>query len=94
LHTVADADKVDFEQLGGEFSHSVRMSIDPEDTSVTTIQAFAVMFLVDCGRGSGLRASSYLKVATSDLHRVVYQESEGFPEVWKNTVCGIRNLNV
>jgi hypothetical protein len=94
LHSSAEADEVDFEQLGREFSDAVRLSIDPEDTSITTIQAFAVMFLVDCARGNGLRASSYLKVATYDIPKVVHEDSEGFLDVLKNTIRGIRNLNV
>ncbi|KAF4628811.1 hypothetical protein G7Y89_g9344 [Cudoniella acicularis] len=94
LHSVAEADEVDFERLGEEFSDAVRMNIDPQDRTVTTIQAFAVMFLVDSNRAKGLRATSYLKVATDSLSSVAYQETNGFEEVWKNTVRGIRNLNV
>jgi hypothetical protein len=93
LHSVAEGDEVDFEQLGGEFSDTVRGSIDAGDKSVTTIQAFAVMFLVNCARANGLHASSYLRLATNSLSSVAYQESEGFAEVWKNTVRGVRNLN-
>jgi hypothetical protein len=52
------------------------------------------MFLVDCARANGLRASSYLKVATDNLASVAFLESDGFLEVWKSTVCGVRNLNV
>jgi hypothetical protein len=94
LHSVAEGDEVDFEQLGGEFSDTVRGSIDAGDKSITTIQAFAVMFLVDCARADGLHASAYLRLATKSLSSVAYQESEGFAEVWKNTVRGVRNLNV
>jgi hypothetical protein len=94
LHVTAEADEIDFAQLGEGFSDAVRASIDPEDTSVTTIQAFAVMFLVDTARGHGLRASSYLKVATGGISRAAYHEIEGFQEVWRNTVRGVRNLNV
>jgi hypothetical protein len=47
------------------------------------------MFLVDCARTNGLRALSYPKVATNNLASVTFLESDGFPEVWKNTVCGI-----
>jgi hypothetical protein len=94
LHSVAEADVVDFERLGGEFSDAVRASIIAEDKSITTIQAFAVMFLVDCARANGLRASSYLKVATNNLASVAFLESDGFGEVWTNTVRGVRNLTV
>jgi Fungal specific transcription factor domain len=94
LHATADGDDFDFDQLGIEFSDAVRADIDADDKSITTIQAFAVMFLVDCARGSGLRASAYLRVATSSLSKVDYLQNESFAEVWKNTVRGVRNLNV
>jgi hypothetical protein len=94
LHSMADGEEVDFEQLGSEFGDAVRSDIDADDKSIATIQAFAVMFLFECARGNGLRASSYLRIATSNLSRVDYHHSEGFAEVWKNTVRGIRNLNV
>jgi hypothetical protein len=94
LHSKLEADEIDFELLGREFSDAVRASIDAEDKRITTIQAFAVMFLVDCAGGNGLRASSYLEVATNNLSSPAFVESEGFPEVWKNTIRGVRNLNV
>jgi hypothetical protein len=94
LHSGADADEVDFDGLRIEFSDAVRANIDAEDSSITTIQAFAVMFLVDCARSNGLRASSYLKIATGNLPTVIYIETEGFQEAWKNTVRGVRSLNV
>ncbi|KAH8656216.1 hypothetical protein BGZ60DRAFT_385086 [Tricladium varicosporioides] len=94
LHSVADADEVDFERLGDKFSDAVRQEIDPEDRSVTTIQAFAVMFLVDCSYGRGLRATSYLQVATKSLSSLAYKEIDGFAEVWEDTVRGIQNLNI
>jgi hypothetical protein len=94
LHSPADGDEFDFEQLGTEFSEAVRSHIDPDDKSIATIQAFAVMFLVECARGQGLRASSYLQVATSILLSVDYPQNEWPAEVWRNTVRGVRNLNV
>ena len=94
LHSVADLDEVDYEQLGGEFSDAVRSSIDPADKSITTVQAFAVMFLIDCTRGKGLRASSYLSAATSSLSSVIIQEVDGFQEVFRNTARGIQNISV
>jgi hypothetical protein len=94
LHSAADADEVDYVRLADDFSDAVRNTINSEDRSVTTIQAFAVMFLVDCSRANGLRASSYLRVAINSLPNVDYQESEGFTDVWKHTVRGVQNLNV
>jgi hypothetical protein len=94
LHTSADADEVDFGQLGHNFTDAVRCVIDSEDTNITTIQAFAVMFLVDCACGSALRATSYLEVATRNLSNVLSIENDGFKEVLKNTSRGIQSLNV
>lgn len=94
LTTSSGIDSIDFEQLGREFSEAARDGIDPEDRRVTTIQAFAVIFLVDCARGKGLRGSSYLKLASSSLSNVVVSENEGFSEVLVNTCRGIRSLNV
>ncbi|KAH6701272.1 putative nitrogen assimilation transcription factor nirA [Leptodontidium sp. MPI-SDFR-AT-0119] len=81
LSSTAEADETDLEQLGGEFSDVVCANIDPGDKRITTVQAFAVMFLVDCARANSLRASSYLRVATNSLSGFLCQESEGFAEV-------------
>lgn len=94
LHSAAEGEEIDFEQLGEEFSEAVRANIDSKDKRITTTQAFAVMFLVDCARANVLRAAAYLKVGTNNLLRTARLEIEGFNEVWKDTVCGIRNLNV
>lgn len=94
LHTTAEGDEVDFDQLAGEFSNAARATINPADQSITTTQAFAVLFLVDCARANALRASSYLQIATNSLPDITYQEDDGFTEVLKNTVRGIRNLTI
>lgn len=94
LHSVASADEIDFEHLGVEFSDAFRANIDAEDTSVTTIQSFAVMFIVDSSRASSLRASSYLKLATENLSAVSLFEGGGFSEVLACTARGVRNLNM
>jgi hypothetical protein len=93
LHTVEDKDSIDFEQLGVSFSDAVRSSIDPEDRTLTTIQAFAVLFLVDCARGRCLRASAYLKIASDAIPSVAFVDIDGFREVLKNTSRGVRALN-
>jgi hypothetical protein len=100
LHTAegtVDVDEPDFEQLGEAFSDAAIANLDPKDHTITNVQTFAVMFLVDCARSKGLRAASYLREATNGLSTLQferYQMIEGFKEVWKNTVRGIRNLNV
>lgn len=93
LHSVEDADDVDFEHLSIDFSDAFRADIDAGDTSVTAIQSFAVMFLVDSARASSLRASSYLKLATERLSTVEVVNGDGFQEVLEHTARGIRNLN-
>ncbi|PBP15634.1 hypothetical protein BUE80_DR013600 [Diplocarpon rosae] len=94
LHTEASKDELDYVQLGGEFSDAVRSSLDPSDDRLTTMQAFAVMYLVDCARGNALRATSYLKTATEALPTVTYQDDEGFAASFTDTVRGVRNLNI
>jgi len=94
LHSTLDGDEVDYERLGTEFSEAARQSLQPDDTRLTTIQAFAVMHLVDCARGNALRATAYLKISTLSLPRASYQENDGFAESWKATVRGVRNLNM
>jgi len=94
LHSTLDGDEVDYERLGTEFSEAARQSLQPDDTRLTTIQAFAVMHLVDCARGNALRATAYLKISTLSLPRASYQENDGFAESWKATVRGVRNLNI
>lgn len=94
LHPQVEGEDVDYEQLGMEFSDAARIGIDPVESSLTMVQTFAVMFLVDCARANGLRGSSYLRVATSNLRNIVHQENKGFADVWRSTVRGIRNLNM
>lgn len=94
LHTATDGDDVDYEQLGLDFSEAVRTSIDQTDNRLTTIQAFAVMSLVHFARGNALLATSYLDTVTDILPATAYQEIEGFAESWKDTVRGVRNLNM
>jgi hypothetical protein len=67
--------------------------LDPHDGNLTTVQAFAVMFLVDCARGNSLKASSYLRVATSLLLKVHPIEDESFQRVYRDTARGLFSLN-
>ncbi|RDL38889.1 uncharacterized protein BP5553_03229 [Venustampulla echinocandica] len=94
LHTAADGGPADFEQLGEDFTDAVRINLDAEDFSITAVQSLAVMFLVDCARAQSLRASAYLGLAVSSLGNVAYEETEGFIEVWRDTIHGVQNLNV
>lgn len=94
LQPATSGDEADFGQLGLEFSDAVRADIDAEDKTLTTVQAFAVMFLVDCSRCNALRASSYLRTASNILTRVETLEIEGFQEAWNDTVRGVHSLSV
>lgn len=93
LHAAEDKDVIDFEQLGVSFSDAVRSSIDPDDKSLTTIQAFAVLFLVDCARGRCLKASVYLKIASAAMSEIAITDVPDFREVVQYTSRGIKNLN-
>lgn len=81
--------------MGAEFRDAAWNSLEPNDSKVTTIQAFVVMHLIDCACGNALRVAAYLQVATFSLPRVTYQENDGFAESWEAiTVRGIKNLNM
>ncbi|XMA13649.1 hypothetical protein WAI453_006440 [Rhynchosporium graminicola] len=95
LHTAVDGEEEGiYKRLGARFSDAARKALEPDDSRLTTIQAFAVMHLVDCAHGNALRAVAYLKVATISLPRAASQEVDGFVESWKATFGGIRNLNI
>ncbi|CZT03624.1 related to nitrate assimilation regulatory protein nirA [Rhynchosporium graminicola] len=94
LHTASEGEDLNYGQLGAEFSNAARRELDPEGKDITTIQAFAVMYLVDCAGGNALRATAYLRIATLALLQMVSQENDGFEESCKTTVRGIGNLNI
>ena len=64
------------------------------DKKITTIQAFAVMFLVDCAQEKALSGIPYLEIASQRLSKVVRSGVEGFVEVLINTRRGIRSLSM
>ncbi|KAI1007995.1 hypothetical protein K3495_g235 [Podosphaera aphanis] len=94
MHPAAEEDVVNFERLGKKFSDAVACILKPDDKSITTIQTFGILFLLESARSQGLRANSYLKLATENLPHVSCRGDGGFMEVWRDTVRGIRNLNV
>ena len=94
LHTATDGEVIDCDSLATKFSNAVRSSIDIEDNSITTVQVFAVMFLVDSACADGLRASSYLNLAARGLSTVSALHVDGFADVCWITSQGIRNLSV
>lgn len=93
LHDASDNDKVDFRTLGSQFADAFRDKFDPSDKRVPTIQATAVMFLVECARGSP-RAASYLKLATNSIAEVAARGKYIHPRILTTTIQGIRCLNV
>lgn len=94
FHTQSEDSELDSDQLGVRFSEAFLAGFDPDDKSITTIQAAAVMFLVELGRGFGLRASSYLRLATESIAELSASPGDEVPAVLKNTIQGIRCLNV
>ena len=77
-----------------DFAAAFEKEFDPTDKRLTTIQATAIMFLVELSRG---KASSgpYLKVATENIIEMSGPLSSSMPSlIWKPTIQGIRNLNV
>ncbi|KFZ23852.1 hypothetical protein V502_01668, partial [Pseudogymnoascus sp. VKM F-4520 (FW-2644)] len=69
-HTPSEDDEVDYNQLGIQFAEAFHASFEPGDKSMTSIQATAVMFLVGIARGSGLRASAYLRLASDNIAEI------------------------
>jgi hypothetical protein len=94
LHTRPEDNAVDSDRLGILFAKAFRVSFEPSDKSTTSIQAAAVMFLVELGRGFGLRASTYLTLASDHIVEILSTASDELPCVLKNTLQGIRCLNV
>ena len=93
LHRQSDEDDIDYDELGISFANAFRDHFDPLDRSIATIQATAVMFLVELAKGSG-RAGAYLKLATDSIIEVT-AKGRGIPSiVLRTTLQGIRCLNV
>lgn len=82
------------EGLGDRFMDEGRASIKPEDhNKLTTIQAFAIMFLHDAGSGKALKASSYIRFASTSLMDINCQR-DVHRDAWQITVWGVHTLNV
>lgn len=96
LHTIADEDTIDYKRMGAQFSDLVRNSIDPQDNSLTNIQAFAVMFLVRCAQGYGFSGSVYLTIASRSMENLRPSNSDSidYRQIWRETVRGLNSLNV
>ncbi|KFY03936.1 hypothetical protein O988_01115 [Pseudogymnoascus sp. VKM F-3808] len=86
FHTPSEDHDEEYDHLGIRFAEAFRADFDAADDSITTIQAMAVMFLVDLADGSGLRASSYLKLASEKIAEFYSTTVDG-PSL-KNTIQG------
>lgn len=61
--------RIDPKDLGDKFMEEARSQIKPDSYyKMSTLQAFAIMFLVDLSAGKGSRASSYLRIAAEKLN--------------------------
>ncbi|QSZ31836.1 hypothetical protein DSL72_001405 [Monilinia vaccinii-corymbosi] len=100
LHTAMENENenndADYKQMGVKFCDLARAIINPEDKSLTTIQAFAVMFLVRCAQGQGLSGSVYLTVASRSMENLRPSDNDDadYRQIWRETVRGINSLNV
>lgn len=92
LDSKAHADHVDFRRLGQKFSDAVTNSLDSTDSSLPSIQAFAVMFLVASAQANGL-AYSYLTIAIDNMPNVAMQDSQVFLVSLRDTHNGLKMLN-
>lgn len=94
LHLPLETDTIDFRKLGEDFVEAVKNAVEPGDCKLTTIQAYAAMFLVEITRGDALMANAYLEIAVNSLSQVKNQAQLDASDVWKNTVWGLQELNV
>ncbi|KAI9839201.1 MAG: hypothetical protein M1819_003194 [Sarea resinae] len=78
--------------LGDLFLEETLQHLNTESTNLlTTIQAFAVLFLCGWGAGEGAKASPYLRLAVESLNTVA---AEGLPNgAVEISVWGIQTLN-
>ena len=58
-----------FDRIGEDFAAAVERDLDPTDKRLTTIQATAIMFLVELSRGKAT-SGPYLKLATENIIEV------------------------
>lgn len=84
---------IDPETLGDRFMDEARSQITPEVyQKLTTLQTFAVMFLVDLSAGKGSRASSYIRLAADKLNSRL--DSQYSTEASEMASWGLYALNV
>ncbi len=95
LHDTRDDDeqtKMGIESLKTRFvNESVSLMKNVDFEKMTSIQTYAIMFLVDLGSGHGLMASSHLRLAVESL--IAKQTSEQTSEAEEVTAWGILTLH-
>lgn len=94
LHYTLESDITDFRDLAVDFANAARDVMSTDNITLTTIQAFAVMSLVEITRGNTLLAASYLDIAATGLPRVDPDIRNNAPDVWRSTILGVQALNV
>ncbi len=88
----AAGEPLDVETLREGFMNEARAIISPEDyTKMTTVQAFAIMFLVDLSSGQARRASGYLRLAADGLRSM--KDSEHSAAAIQVSLWGVHTLN-
>lgn len=95
LHDTRDDDeqtKSGIESLRNQFiNESQSLMKDADFTKMTSIQTYAIMFLVEVGSGQGLMASSHLRLAVESL--TAKKMSEQSPEAEEVSAWGILTLH-
>lgn len=94
FYTQSEESELDPNQLGIQFSEAFLTGFNLDDKSITSIQAAAVMFLVELSRGFRLRTLLYLRLATKSIAKLLASSNKELPCVLKKTFQGIRCLNV
>ena len=95
LHDTRDDDegtKSGIQSLRTQFiNESQSLMKDADYAKMTSIQTYAIMFLVEVGSGHGLRASSHLRLAVESL--IAKQTSEQSSEAEEVAAWGILTLH-
>ncbi len=85
--------EMDPKVLGEKFMDEARSLIRPEiHHRMSTIQTFAIMFMVDLASGKGSRASTYIRLAAENLN--TRMEAQYSTEAMEISKWGIYALNV
>ena len=84
---------IDAEQLGDRFMEEARSHIKPDMYyKMTTLQTFAIMFLVELSSGKGSRAAAYIRIAADKLNGRL--DSQNLTEASEICSWGLYVLNM